>query len=121
MTENDLLEMLAPIKKYILENDVKRNDIKVIVLNNMPSEERLLLIADYFKANLPEFKIIKPEQILERTRIVLESALESSALAILANKPSEIVDSFTDEDIENELADYLWDDEYDYSDLPHED
>jgi len=113
MTETDILNMLAPIKEYILKNNIERGDIPVIVLNLFPPEERVILCADYFRHTFKDFQRLAPEEVLDRTREILQAALESAAYEVLEEKhpPS----TYTIEEIEEELGDVDMDDQdWDY-------
>jgi hypothetical protein len=115
MNEEKLIELLAPIKAYILANDLDRDDIHIVVANHFPSNEELQEIANYIKANVPvAFKMVQPDKILDRTKQILTQALEESAAQIWDEKYGRIKKSFfTQEEIDEEMnKDMLWEDEY---------
>jgi hypothetical protein len=115
MNQEKLIELLSPIRQYILNNELDRDDIHVVVANHLPSEEELTEIAAYIKANVPNaFKMTKPENVLDRTRQILTQALEESAYGVWDEKYGRVKKTFfTQEEIDEEMSkDMFWEDEY---------
>jgi hypothetical protein len=117
MQQQDLIQLLKPIEKYITDNkkslSLKASHIPAIVQKFFPSNEKLGEIANYLRDSLPAFRALTPEKRLERTRQVLTNALNDSALIHFNSIRDEDTDGFSMEEIESEFDNFLDDEEYD--------
>ena len=110
MQEQDLLQMLQPIKEYINKNEVRENDIPEIVLKFFPLPEKILEISKYLQLHLPSFRELSDDKMLRRTKQVLANALNEAAFAAYQVKVG--TPKFSKEEIDEELCNYEWDEEY---------
>lgn len=114
ITENDLIEMLQPIKNYIDNNNVTKDDIPCIVYNHFPSEQKLEEIALFLGDNAPEFKKYTGGKIVDRTRQILRLALEEGATSYYLDTKVTPTTQYSLEEITEELSDYEYDGGYGY-------
>lgn len=116
MNDEKLLELLAPIKEYILNNELDRDDIHIVVANHFPSEAEVAKIAVFIKTNVPNaFKMVQPDKIITRTRQILTQALEQSAYEVWERKyGGKLRQAFlSQEEIDDAMgAEMFWEDEY---------
>lgn len=110
MQQNDLLELLEPIKEFITKNEVTEEQVPDVVQRFFPPITKLQEISKYLQLNLPSYRTLSQEAMLQRTIEVISGALNDSAIEVyrLKYKSTKI----SQHEIDEELADYEWEDEY---------
>lgn len=127
ITEKDIVQIGQPIRDYINNNNVTRNDIPVIVLNHFPSDERVMQLAIFLRNNVQQLSALRHDKLLDRTRQILQAQLVHYGEEVLNAKLHSSDDDdgheyceyedIHDEILYNQYGDF----EFSDSELPNED
>ena len=114
MNEETIKELMEPIKAYINANKVEINDIRIIVQNFFPDEDKVRAIATYLNEHVQALRALglTDDKLYGRTRQILTAALEQAALIALNDKEGydETQDSVDYSDLDDVARDWDADD-----------